>query len=365
MGVRHVVLWGSLGMAAWLAAPAVGAEPANPTVSGRDASPQAAEKGPVSIVFAGDVMLDNGPGHAVVHGEDPFAEFAPLFARSDINVCNLECVVAEGGDQEDKPYTFLAPTKSVDVLKRYFSAVTVANNHSGDFGKEALREELGLLEKAGIGYFGGGRNLEQARRPLVLERRGKRVALLGYNSFPPRNFEAGPETPGTAWLIEKQCLAEIQQAKTRLHADIVVPYLHWGREGQSSPQAWQRTLAQQMIDAGADAVIGTHAHAVQTVDLYRGKPIVYSLGNFVFDYYPVDPLVFTGWVVRLTFDDHAGVGLQTYVLEIDRTGIPHLVDGAKEMLAEEAKTPPAQAAAPAGKPKKVRPPKKPVDAKAR
>lgn len=226
--------------------------------------------------------------------------------------------------------------KSIGLLKQYFSAVTVANNHSGDFGKAAFAEQLTLFEKAGLPCFGGGRNLQQAREPLILQRKGQRVALLGYNSFPPRRFEAGPETPGVAWLIEDQCLAEIKAARTKHKADVVIPYLHWGREGQSSPQAWQRKLARQMIDAGADAVIGTHAHAVQTVDLYHGKPIVYSLGNFVFDYYPVDPPVFTGWVVRLTFDKTAGVSMQTYVLEIDRTGIPHLVPPAKEMLEQDA-----------------------------
>ncbi len=335
MATNRVILWGALLMLVGLADLAHAAE-----------KPRTA----VSVVFAGDVMLDNGPGHAVVHGEDPFAEFAPIFAQADISVCNLECVVAEGGEQEDKPYTFLAPPKCIPLLKQHFSAVTVANNHSGDFGKKAFCEQLDLFDKAGLPYFGGGRNVRQARAPLLLERHGRRVALLGYNSFPPRRFEAGPKTPGTAWLIEDQCLAEIKAARTKHRADIVIPYLHWGKEERPSPQAWQRNLARQMIDAGADAVIGTHAHAVQTVDLYRGKPIVYSLGNFVFDYYPVDPLVFTGWVVRLTFDEKAGVNMQTYVLEIDRTGIPHLVEGAKEILAEDL---PATAAPPSALPRKA------------
>ncbi len=79
-----------------------------------------------------------------------------------------------------------------------------------------------------------------------------------------------------------------------------------------------------MIDAGADAVIGAHPHVTQTVDVYKGRPIIYSLGNLVFDYYPADPLLWTGWVVRLSFSKSGFSDLETFVVEIDRTGIPHL-----------------------------------------
>jgi len=312
---KSIVLWGLLLAIACAAVPVQAAE-----------KPHQA----VSVVFAGDVMLDNGPGHAVVHGEDPFADFAPLFADADISVCNLECVVAEGGRQQRKPYTFKAPVESIPVLKRHFSAVCVANTPSGDFGKKAFQEQLDRLDKAQLPYFGGGRDRRQARRPLILDRRGLRVALLGYNDFPPRSFEAGPSTPGVAWLVEEECLAEIKTARKKDRADFVIPFLHWGREGRPCPLPWQRQLAHRMIDAGADAVVGAHAHATQTVDMYRGRPIVYGLGNFVFDYFPVDPPVFPGWVVKLTFSRSAGVGMETYVLEIDKAGIPHLVPEVKE-----------------------------------
>lgn len=287
----------------------------------------AAEKAPegVSVVIAGDVMLDGGPGHAIVHGENPFAEFEPLFRSADISLCNLECVVAGKGRQVLKPYTFQAPPCCVPLLKRHFSAVSVANNHAGDFGPEGLAEQLKLLEQAGLPYFGGGRNGEQARSPLILERRGQRVALLAYNDFQPRSFEAGSNRPGTAWIIPDKCVAEIQAARKDRHADIVLPYLHWGEEGEPSPEISQRELAHRLIDAGADAVIGSHPHCTQTVEIYHGRPIVYSLGNFVFDYFPEDPAVFTGWVVKLTFRRPAGVDLETHVVTIDRTGIPHLL----------------------------------------
>jgi poly-gamma-glutamate capsule biosynthesis protein CapA/YwtB (metallophosphatase superfamily) len=284
----------------------------------------------VKIVFAGDVMLDGGPGHAIVHGQDPFAEFAAIFNKADIAVCNLECTVAEGGEQVLKPYTFRGPQQSIPLLKKYFSAVSVANNHSCDFGKEAFLAELTALKKADLPYFGGGRNRKEAYRPLILDRNGLRIAFLGFNRFPPKSFMAGENEPGTAWLDDDDVVKAIKTAREEHRADIVIPYLHWGQEIEPEPTAEQKELARRLIDAGADAVIGNHPHITQTVDIYKGRPIVYSLGNMVFDYYPGDPEVWTGWIVELTCKNPADnkppeVELETHVLQIDKAGIPHLL----------------------------------------
>jgi hypothetical protein len=284
----------------------------------------------VRLVFAGDVMLDGGPGHAIVHGTDPFAEFASIFHKADIAVCNLECAVAEGGEQVLKPYTFRGPLESIPLLKKHFSAINLANNHSCDFGKAAFLDQLALLKKAEIPYFGGGRNSEEAYRPLIFNRNGLRIALLGFNRFPPKAFAASPEEPGTAWLDEPDVVKAIKSAREENHADIVIPYLHWGREDTPGPTTEQKELARRLIDAGASAIIGTHPHVIQTVDIYKGCPIVYSLGNMVFDYYPVDPEVWTGWIVELNFskpadDKPLAVGMETYVFQIDKAGIPHLL----------------------------------------
>jgi poly-gamma-glutamate synthesis protein (capsule biosynthesis protein) len=290
-------------------------------------------------VFAGDVMLDGGPGHAVVHGVDPFAEFASILRNADVAVCNLECVISEGGVQVLKPYTFRGPQESIPLLKKYFTAVSVANNHSGDFGKEALLDQLNTFDKAELHYFGGGRNIEEAYRPLILKRKGLRIALLGFNRFPPKSFMAGENEPGTAWLEEDDVIKAIKAAREEHHADIVIPYLHWGKEDTPEPTTEQKELAQRLIDAGASAVIGAHPHVIQTVDIYKGCPIVYSLGNMVFDYYPVDPEVWTGWIVELTFskpadDKRLEIGMETYVLQIDKAGIPHLMPAPEATPAE-------------------------------
>ena len=285
----------------------------------------AGEQGKVSVVFAGDVMLDGGPGHAIANGKDPFADLAKIFASADAAVCNLECVIAEGGKRVQKPYNFQGHPECIPILKRHFSAVCVANNHSGDYGREALREQCDLLDKAGLPYFGGGRDRKEAHRPLILTANGRRIALLGYNRFPPRAFKAAEDRPGVAWLKESKVVEDIRAARKQQRADIVIPCLHWGREMEIAPTDERKQLARHLIDAGADAVIGGHPHVTQTVDMYRGKPIVYSLGNCVFDYFPVDPPVWTGWVVRLTFRASGGVELETFAVELDPAGIPHVV----------------------------------------
>jgi poly-gamma-glutamate synthesis protein (capsule biosynthesis protein) len=144
---------------------------------------------------------------------------------------------------------------------------------------------------------------------------------LGYNGIAPRAFEAGEQSPGTAWLVEDDMIADVQAA--RKCADIVIPFLHWGAEMSPMPTPTQRALARRLIDAGCSAVLGAHPHVTQTIETYGGRPIVYSLGNFVFDYFPIDPPVWHGWVVRLTVERSGAVSLQKFPLEIDKEGIPH------------------------------------------
>lgn len=276
----------------------------------------------VSLVFVGDIMLDDFPGKVVRRGQDPFAPFAAILKSADIRVGNLECVVATSGSAEaDKPYTFRAAPRSLDFVKRHFDAVGLANNHTGDYGPQAFSEMLTLLDKAGIGYFGGGADLARAHTPLIIERKGLRIALLAYDEFFPRSFEADTDKPGVAWSEDEQVQLDIGLARTQYHADLVIPFMHWGWEDESRASARQRHLARVMIDAGADAVVGGHPHVTQDVEHYRGKPIIYSLGNFVFDgFSSVDNN--TGWLLRLELDKQGVRAWRTVIARIGREGIP-------------------------------------------
>ncbi|RDK05095.1 CapA family protein [Cupriavidus lacunae] len=276
----------------------------------------------VSLAFVGDIMLDGIPGDTVKGERDPFAHFARILDAADIRIGNLECVIASEGRAERKPFTFRADPRTVNVLKGHFTALSLANNHTGDFGRAAFSEMLNLLEVQKLSYFGGGRNLAEAHAPLLIERNGLKIAILGYNEIFPRSFEANHDTPGLAWSEDEQVITDIQNARKVHHADLVIPFMHWGLEHEPHASARQRRLARTMIDAGANAVIGGHPHVTQDIEQYKGSPIFYSLGNFVFDGFKDEDNI-TGWLIRLEMDRKGVHRWQLYVAHIDHQGIPH------------------------------------------
>jgi poly-gamma-glutamate synthesis protein (capsule biosynthesis protein) len=281
-----------------------------------------AQAEPVRLVFVGDVMLDDGPGKLIAAGGDPLAPMAPLLADADYRIGNLECPLATVGQpMPSKIYNFRADPRAVRVLKGRFDAMSVANNHSGDYGKAAFLETMAVLDGAGIRHFGGGRNLVEAHAPLWIEQKGLRIAVLAYNEFKPRAFEAGANHPGIAWSEDSQVVADIRAARAA-GADVVIPFMHWGWEREPDPTARQRQLARVMIDAGADAVVGGHPHVTQGAEVYRGKPIIYSLGNFVFDGFEL-PAAKIGWLLRMEIDKGGVSSWLTFAARMDEAGTPH------------------------------------------
>ena len=229
-------------------------------------------------------------------------------------------MATKGSEEPDKPNTFRAHPRSLKYLRKYFDAVGLANNHSGDFGPEAFTEMLGLLKKNGIAYYGAGHNLKEAHTPVLFERNGIRIAILGYDEFQPRNFEADHDRVGVAWSEDEQVVRDIQAARKEWRADIVIPVMHWGWE-EPVANARQRQLARLMIDAGADAVIGGHPHQVQDTERYKNKPIFYSLGNFVFDGFSL-PENNLGWALRMELDKSGVRNWQVHTAAISSKGIP-------------------------------------------
>ena len=292
-------------------------------VWGQTSQPQS---GLVKIAMVGDVMLAQGPGRAIRQGADPFHYFAGLLRQHDIRVGNLESVVATvGRPVPNKIYTFRAHPWVMPVLKRHFDALSLANNHMGDFGVEALTQTLGLLDAHGIGRFGAGANLSEAHKPWIIERHGVKVAFLGYNEFFPRRFEADHDRPGCAWSDDDQVVRDIVWARRHWGADVVIPFMHWGVEYEKLASPRQRQLARLMIDAGADAVVGTHPHVTQDIENYRGKPIIYSLGNFVFDGF-TKPEELTGWLLSLEVSRQGVQQWRIHTARLDARGTPRPVD---------------------------------------
>jgi len=282
---------------------------------------------PLRLIFVGDIMLDDGPGRVIQSGRDPLADFASILSQADFTLGNLECPIATGGKAlESKIYSFRAHPRVLPLLKGRFNALALSNNHSGDYGQSAFLETMSLLEQGAISYFGGGRDLTAAHAPLWINQQGLRIAVLGYNEFKPRSFEAGADWPGIAWSEDSQVIADIR-ATREAGADLVIPFMHWGWEREAQPSERQRQLARTMIDAGADVVVGGHPHVTQGAEYYRGHLIVYSLGNFVFDGFE-SPEAKRGWLLRLTLDRRGLVGWDTLAAQMDEEGIPHLVPGA-------------------------------------
>jgi poly-gamma-glutamate synthesis protein (capsule biosynthesis protein) len=276
----------------------------------------------VSVVFVGDLMLADLPGKRIKQGHNPFQPFASVLNKSDIRIGNLECVISNIGTAEDKPFTFRAHPRVLKLLKKHFDAVSLANNHTGDFGHAAFSQMLDHLNQAKMPFFGGGRDLQQAHQPLLLQRKGITIALLGYNEFFPRSFEADVDRAGSAWSDDEQVVADIKAAREVHHADVVIPFMHWGVEDEPYATTRQQSLAKRMIDAGADAVVGSHPHVTQNIELYKGRPIVYSLGNFVFDGYSSLENT-TGWALQLDVNRTGVRQARIHVARIDRYGTPH------------------------------------------
>lgn len=276
----------------------------------------------IKILFVGDIMLDGGPGHMIASGLDPFEHCAPMFNAADLCIGNLECVPGRGGEQQLKPYTFRAASDSPRYLKKYFHGLSLANNHTLDFGPDGVTEAMRVLDKEKIRHFGAGKNIKEARKPLILECKGRKIALFGYNEFFSEDYVATDTRAGNVALDADMVVADIRMAKDELGCDIVIPFLHWGEEMMPQPRADQRQMAKKWIDAGATAVIGTHPHVTQTVEYHHGKPIIYSLGNFVFDYFPGDPPVSVGWVAVLEISKDQTVDLNLSSVDLDPAGAP-------------------------------------------
>ena len=241
------------------------------------------DSGTVSILAVGDVMTGASMAHWVSDsGPDyPFANTASLIRQADIAICNLEAPYGTKGKPFKKKFTFLVPPVCINGVKNAgFDVVAMANNHMMDYGPEPLKVTLALLDSFGLARSGAGMNLADARKPVIVERNGIKVAFLSYSRVHPVQFWASAHKPGTAPAVEKFVAQDIKKA--RQQSDLVVVSFHWGAELMETPKKYQKDLAHLCIDSGADMVLGHHPHILQGLEIYKGKLIAYSLGNFAF-----------------------------------------------------------------------------------
>jgi poly-gamma-glutamate synthesis protein (capsule biosynthesis protein) len=237
------------------------------------------------ITFVGDILLAGGAGRvASAKGtEHLFAGVSDLLRADDLTIGNLECAFATRGTRARKQFAFCAsPALLPGLRKSGIDAVSLANNHSLDYGRAALLETIRNLRRAGLRAAGAGASLYVAGRPVILRAGQQRVGFVAASRvLPSGGWRATPHRPGIFPAYDPEPLIAAIRA-VRANVNAVVVYLHWGRERAIRPYAYQRTLARQCIDAGADVVVGAHPHVLQGFEYYRGRLIAYSLGNFVF-----------------------------------------------------------------------------------
>lgn len=214
----------------------------------------------------------------------PFLGVRQLISQADISFCNLECPISDRGKirgmfRADPIYAKSIKHSGIDI-------VSVANNHAFDASEEGFLETLRNLDRAEVLYVGGGQNLESARAPRIIKRKGARVGFLAYTELTDNGFYDGVAEEETAGILPFCPTVILEDIKTiRNQCDILVLSLHWGIA--NNPYVHNKAIeyAHKFIDAGVDIVLGHHSHISKGIEIYKSKPIFYSFGNFIFGIY--------------------------------------------------------------------------------
>jgi len=247
--------------------------------------PQASEE--VSLVAVGDISYSRGVERIVKKQNDinyPFLKIHDYLKSADLVFGNLETPITQGSEIPDFEMIFRSNPGTEQALKQAgFSILSLANNHTPNFGEKGLKDTFNFIENAGIKYVGAGQNGQEAYQPVYIEKKGIKFAFLAYNDADvvPAYYEASANRAGTAFMRIDKMTEAVNEAKQK--ADFVIISMHAGIEYAGKPNNSQANFAHAAIDAGADLVIGHHPHVLQTLEKYKGKYIFYSLGNFVFD----------------------------------------------------------------------------------
>ena len=309
-----------------------------------------------TLACAGDVMINRPDEHSMLR------HVAGIFKTASLVYCNQEGPICDAGEKHPgKAGSTVAHLRSTPgtasaLADAGVDVVSLANNHTLDYGFTGLDQTIRLLDGAGIAHAGAGRDLAAARQPALLDVNGLRIALFSYTSVCVPSFAATAATPGVAMVRIKTTYAanlrlfqqpgspmliqtagepedvaalldEVKAAKTR--ADVVIVAWHWGISERWGKLAdYQRELGRAVIDAGASAIMGHHAHMLLGVEFYRGCPIFYSLGNFAFDsdhhYFRRESMIV---LCDVSHDGIANVRVTPLLINDDHEPVPAPLDG--------------------------------------
>ncbi len=267
----------------------------------------------LTILFGGDMMFDRNIRKVITtYGTDHILqELKPVLASYDLVIANLEGPITSApskslGSAVGSPHNYIFtfdPIVATLLYTHTIHVVNLGNNHILNFGTQGLAQTKQYLQEANVQFFGNAAADTTQERSLILEKNGIRIGFVNYNAF------------GTD--AEARVLADL--AAVRPQSDIVLVYTHWGTEYVPTANAGIQELAHTFIDAGADAVIGSHPHVVQQHELYNGRHIYYSLGNFVFDQY-FEPAVQQGMLIGLTISNDEIVDAAEIPILLEKNG---------------------------------------------
>lgn len=312
-----------------------------------------------TIGLVGDVMLRTVEANSRPGRSPGFAAAVERLRSLDLVIGNLEMPLSRRGYRVPKHSNLRSDPELVDLVRDMgIGMVTLANNHMMDYGPEALSDTVAACERAGIAFTGAGKDIEAAMTPAIVEVGGVRVGLLSLACTLPMESDAGPDKPGIAplrvgfsfeidanllveqpgtmpivrsWAIaEDQAMACERIAALKRDVDLAVVAIHWGVPSywlspyQGLLATYQQPLGRALIDAGADVICGHHSHSLHPIEIYKGKPIFYSLGNFLFEG-PKEFMEPESVIVELTLGGQPGYRLIPLMLDDD--GFPRLVEG--------------------------------------
>lgn len=334
--IRAVVVAGSvLGVAACGGAGAVKASPSRSTPvaqagkapsAGTTRSPDPAE--PITIAFAGDTHFHAHLAARLAHPATALGPVIPVLKRADLAMVNLETAITTRGTKEPKQYNFRAPASAFRALRAAgVDVVTMANNHGLDYGRVGLRDSLAAIKKSGYPVVGIGRNAAAAYRPYYVTVKGTRLAVIGATQVLDDNLIASWTAAGGQGGLASaknapRLIREVRKA--RKNADAVIVYLHWGKELEPCPLPRQKTLARRLVKAGADVIVGGHAHVPLGGGFLHGRYVHYGMGNFLF--YAANGTTADSGVLEVTLRGRQVVGARWRPVAISG-GVPHLLHG--------------------------------------
>lgn len=328
-----------IGGAGCAAAPATNA-PLQPAVAEVTTTVTPTYDGVFTIAFGGDVHFEEEL-RAVVDDPSLLAPVTAMFGDADLVMVNLETAITERGAPEPKRWTFRAPAGALDALgSAGVDVVSMANNHGVDFGAVGLEDTLVAKAKSPIPIVGIGADADEAFAPYVTEIEGTTVAVLAATQVPDHTaavWAADNSSAGVASARDpERLIAAVETAAES--SDVVVVYLHWGEERVACPTREQRTLARALGDAGADIIVGAHAHVQLGSGWLDDAYVNYGLGNFIWWRHNSEPEGTTG-VLTLTIDNGVVVDHQlTPAMTPPSGGVPEQVTGstAERVLARWA-----------------------------